>query len=361
MKDIGPFFAVILAGGTGTRLWPLSRQSYPKQALQLVGDRTMLQHAVDRLDPIFPPERILVVTREAYLPLLMEQVPQIPTENFILEPEGRGTAPAIGLAAIHLAHRDRTSVMAVLTADHFIKKVSDFQRVLLAGYQAALEGGLITLGIQPEAPSTGYGYIQQGELAEILDGQPVYFVERFIEKPDLSSAQRMFSRGGFSWNSGMFIWRPQTILNEMATYMHDLYGRLASLEAQIGTPRYEETLKSTWPLVRKETIDYGIMERAENVLVMPVDIGWVDVGSWGSLEGLLPTDPDGNIWQGPHLSIDTHHTLIFGKNHMIATIGVENMIIVETGDAILIMRKDREQDVKEIVNQLANRGETKFL
>jgi mannose-1-phosphate guanylyltransferase len=361
MQNSEPFYAVILAGGTGTRLWPLSRQACPKQALQLVGDRTMLQHAVDRLDPLFPPERILVVTREAYLPLLIGQVPQIPTENFILEPEGRGTAPAIGLAAVHLAHRNRNSVMAVLTADHFIKDVRNFQRVLLAGYQAALEGGLVTLGIHPDAPSTGYGYIQQGELADTLEDQPVYFVERFIEKPDLPSAQRMISKGGFSWNSGMFIWRSETILNEIATYMHDLYGRLASLAAQIGTNGYEETLKSTWPLVRKETIDYGIMERAENVLVMPADIGWVDVGSWGSLEGLLPVDPDGNIWLGPHLSIDTHNTLVFGKNRLIATIGVENMIIVESGDAILIMPKDREQDVKEIVNQLAMRGEIEYL
>ncbi len=361
MSENSPFFAVILAGGTGTRLWPLSRQSCPKQALRLVGERTMLQHAVDRLDPIFPPDRIMVVTREEYMPLLRSQVPQIPPENFILEPEGRGTAPAIGLAAIHLAHRDRTSVMAVLTADHFITKVDAFQRVLLAGYQAALGGALITLGIRPESPSTGFGYIQQGRLAEQIGDHSVYFVERFIEKPDHASAQEMLSTGGFSWNSGMFLWQSEIILNEMAKYMPELHEDLGHLEAQIGTSGYEGLLKTTWPQVKKETIDYGIMERAKQVWVMPVDIGWVDVGSWGSLQGLLPTDPDENIWVGPHISVDTQKTMVFGKNRLIATIGIENLIIVETEDAILIMKKDREQDVKEIVMQLTNKGMTEYL
>jgi mannose-1-phosphate guanylyltransferase len=355
------FYAVILAGGTGTRLWPLSRQACPKQALQLIGERTMMQHAVDRLAPLFAPDHILVVTRGEYAPLLGEQVPEVPAENFILEPEGRGTAAAIGLASIHLKQRDPDAVMAILTADHYIGDVPAFQQAVQTGYAAAQADWLVTLGIHPDFPSTGFGYIHQGAQVMAVDGQVVYRVESFVEKPDGETAQKMLAAGGFSWNSGMFLWKAGTILAQFEQLMPELYQELERLAGHLGQPDYLDVLQAIWPTVKKETIDYGIMERAKAAAIIPVEIRWTDVGSWGSLEGLLPTDRDGNIWTGVHLAIGTHNTLALGGKRLIATIGVDDLIIVDTPDAVLVMKKEREQDVKAIVNQLADQGLAQFL
>lgn len=354
-------YALIMAVGIGTRLWPMSRANRPKQALQLVGNRTMFQHSVDRLAPVFKPESIFVVTRAEHAPILSEQVPELPQANFIIEPEGRGTAPAIALAAIHLRRLDPQATMVVVTADHYIAKEAVFRHAVQAAIQAAEQGHLVTLGISPTAPSTGYGYIQQGrQLGTALDLD--YFqVERFTEKPDLDTARRMVQSGQYSWNSGMFVWRVDRIMEEFARQMPEFYAQLSQVEKTLATPAYEETLKHIWPRVAKQTIDYGVMEGAADVVVFPVEIGWSDIGSWASLLELLPPDAEGNIITGPTLGIDTHDSLIFGKDRLIATIGIHGLVIVDTADALLICPKEREQEVREVVRRLGEAGQERWL
>ncbi len=346
------YYAVIMAGGSGTRLWPFSRQGRPKQALTLVGNRTMFQHAVDRIRPIFPVERILVVTRAEYASVLGSQAPDLPPENLILEPEGRGTAPAIGLAAIHLQQRDPDAVMAILTADHFIAETELFCRVLSTAAQISADGTLVTLGIPPSSASSGFGYIQHGSELGEKNGLRYYAVERFVEKPNPVAAQTMVASGTVSWNSGMFICQVQRMMMEFECQIPGLYARLMEIKAAIGQPGYRAKLERNWPLIAKQTIDYGVMESATRVAVIPVEIGWTDIGSWGSLFQLLPADANGNVMVGHHLDIDTKGTLIFGGNRLIATLGVSDLIIVETDDAVLVCSRAQEQAVRAIVEQL---------
>jgi mannose-1-phosphate guanylyltransferase len=355
------FYAVIMAGGGGTRLWPLSRQSRPKQALELIGQRTMFQHAVDRIAPIFPPERILVVTSAEHVGQLQAQAPDLPAESFIVEPMGRGTAPAIGLGAAHIQRRDPEATMVVLTADHYIRRVERFRNLLLAANQVARKGHLVTLGIEPDFPSTGYGYIKQGEELSAVDGFPTFRVERFTEKPDAETAEEMVASGRYAWNSGMFIWRVERIMAEFARQMPDFSEQLQQIEAALGTAEAEAILAQVWPQVTKETIDYGVMEGAEDVVVLPADIGWSDVGSWSSMQDIVDADEQGNVVVGQHLGVDTQDTIVYGGDRLIATIGLEGMVVVETDDAVLVCPQEREQDVREIVRRLREQGREELL
>lgn len=354
-------FALIMAGGSGTRLWPLSRENRPKQMLKLVGETTMFQQSVRRLAPLFSGEQVFTVTRREHVELLAGQTPELPVQNFIVEPQGRGTAPAIGLAALHLRRRDPQAVMAVLTADHHIANTAQLRHALSAALEIAHQGCLVTLGITPAGPVTGYGYIEQGVTWGTIQDLPVYRVLRFTEKPDLETAAKMVASGRFSWNSGMFVWKVSRILEEFARQMPEFYRQLQTVDAALDTPDYERVLNYVWPRVAKQTIDYGIMEGAKDVVVIPVEMGWNDVGSWGSLVGLLPTDEHGNTIIGDHLAIDTQDTLVFGSDRPVALIGVHDLIVVDAGDALLVCHKDQEQRVREIVDRLKSQGRTDLL
>ncbi len=347
-------YAVIMAGGGGTRLWPLSRKDRPKQSLKLLGDRTMFQVSVERLQPLFPPDRILVVTNAAYAADLRQQCPSLPEANFILEPAPRGTAPAIGLSALAVRRRDPQGVIACLTADHFIGDEARFRDVLSAAARTAGQGFLVTLGIQPEYASTGYGYIQRGAALQTVGQWEVFRAARFKEKPKPPEAAALAADGLHSWNSGMFIWRADRILAEFARQMPGFYKQLLDIEAA------PEALAQIWADVPATTIDYGIMEGADEVAVIPADgLGWSDIGSWESLLDVLAPDEAGNVVVGgEHLGLATTGSLIHsshGARRLVATIGVSNLVIVDTGDVLLVCPRERSQEVRAVVEQLKQR------
>lgn len=350
-----------MAGGTGTRLWPRSRKERPKQLLNIVSERTMLQETYERLRPLIPDERIFVVTNDGYVDIVRQQVPTLPPGNVIGEPEGHGTAPCIGLGALYLQRLDPQGVMAVLTADHLIREEAAFRRALQAAAQVAEAGHLVTLGIQPTHPETGYGYIQRGDLLQRVGGYDAYRVRRFTEKPDRDKAEDFVASGEYYWNSGMFVWQVSVILREMARLMPRLYAQLMEINDALGTPREREVLERVWATVEDQTIDFGIMERAEDVAVIPVDIGWSDVGSWATLFELLPSDGNNNVVIGEHFGVETHDTLIYSPRRLIATVGIQDLVIVDTDDALLVCPRDRAQEVKALVDALKRDNKHKYL
>ena len=354
-------YAVVMAGGSGTRLWPLSRQRRPKQTLPLTCDRSLYQLAVDRLTALFPLERILVITCSDHAALLRQQPPQLPDENYLIEPEGRGTAPAIGLAALHLQRRDPDAVMAVVTADHSIADLPAFHQALAAGMEMANKGFLVTLGIRPQSPETGFGYIHQGKGLGAAHGLEVFRIERFIEKPGREAAERMITEGDYAWNSGMFVWRVARVMEEFERQMPGLHAQLMQVQDALAGENYAAVLGRIWADVARQTIDYGIMENAAEAAVIPVEIGWTDVGSWRAVRELLPADSNGNTLIGSSVAIDTRNTFVFGGKRLITMIGIQNLVLIDTEDALLVCAADREQEVKDIVERLKKNGQDRWL
>lgn len=350
-------YAVILAGGSGKRLWPLSRKECPKQLVDMAcEDRPLLQETFARLEALMPASDVYIITAEQYVGRTREQLPSVPESNIIAEPEGRGSAPAIGLAAVYLKHRDPEAVMACLPADHHIAQPERFREALGVAEQVAQRGHLVTLGMKPDYAHTGYGYIEIGEELTDVGGHAVHRVQRFTEKPDEAAASAFVEGGRHFWNSGMFIWKASTILHEIEKHLPRLHSCLAELDQVLGTEDEREVLERTWPQVEKETIDFGIMEKAEDVVVMPVEMGWSDVGSWASLAELLPSDGEGNVVVGRHLGLETRNSVIYSPHHLVATIGIEDLIVVATEDAILVCPRDRAQEVKALVERLDEEG-----
>jgi len=356
-------YPVILAGGVGSRLWPRSRRSTPKQFLDLTGNqRSMLQEAYDRVAPLVPPEHIFVITNAEYVAEVQEQLPDLPQANIVGEPAAKGSAAAIGLGAIHLLRQDQDAVMTILTADHRIDKPDVLRQTLVAGAELAQTGELITLGIQPTHPETGYGYIEMGEPLGEFNDLTAHRVRRFREKPDAATAQKFLDAGNFVWNSGMFIWRADVIMEQFRQHMPQLHAALQNLMPALHGPDEQAAFAAHWmPLQGNTTIDYGIMEKAEQVAVFPVDMGWHDIGSWAALLDVLPKDAQGNVVQARHLDYESNNILAFSKNRLIATIGLQDMIVVDVDDVVLVMPADRAQDVKKIIEKLKQDGLERYL
>ncbi len=350
------FYAVIMAGGGGTRLWPWSRKEKPKQMLKISGEKTMFELTLDRLEGIIDAEHTLVVTTSEQAEKLKKLSDKIPEKNFLIEPIPRGTASVIGLAAIHLETRSKNSVMAVLTADHFIQNVPYFQQLLCFGYKAAEEDNLVTLGIKPTFPSTGMGYIEQGEKIPTNFPHDLFQVIRFTEKPDQKTADHFVESGNYAWNSGMFLWKTSRVLEEISLHIPDLYAKLGQIKQSMESGMYENAMKEVWPTIQPVTIDYGIMEKAKQVVVLPAfSLGWSDIGSWDSIYDVLPQDSNGNITINcsSHY-IDTEGALICSENpkKLIVAVGMKDVVIVETDHAVLVCPKEKTQTVREIVSYL---------
>jgi mannose-1-phosphate guanylyltransferase len=357
-------YAVIMAGGGGTRLWPISRKKHPKHVLPLLGERTLFQSALDRLEGFIPVERILVVTTSSQAEELEKQAPHLSQANFLIEPQPRGTASVIGLAASVLKQRDPEAVMLVLTADHYMRNIDQFQLVMRVAVQVARKDYLVTLGVTPTFPATGYGYIKQDAALPEKFNYPVYRVLQFIEKPDEAKARVLLAGGEASWNSGMFIWRADRILDEFARQMPGLKETLGRIMAAWGTSEQNAILFSEWSRLESETIDYGIMEHAANVAVVPAGgLEWSDVGSWDSLFDVLIPDEHGNVAvNGEHMALETHNSLIYSSGKkLVVTIGVNDLIVIDSDDALLVCRRDQAQQVRQVIENLRRSQKEDYL
>jgi mannose-1-phosphate guanylyltransferase len=336
----------------------------PKHLLDIVSERTMIQETVDRIAPLIPAENILIVTGLSHADELMEQVPQIPAENVIIEPIGRNTAPCIGLAALHIKRKSPEGVMAVLPADHLINDSERF-RILLscAADMASRDDYLVTIGITPASPETGYGYIEQGEVKYTVEGENVYGVKSIREKPALEQAKAFLEKGGFYWNSGMFVWRVDTILHAIEKWLPDIYAGLLQIEGDIETGREEETVDRVYREIKPISIDYGVMEKADNVLLVRGDFGWSDVGSWDALWEVSNKDSSGNAVHGQRqfIGIEAKNSLVHSPRKLVALVGVEDLIVVETEDSLLICKRGCSQEVKKAVETLQEKNLKDYL
>lgn len=346
-------YALILAGGSGTRLWPYSRSGMPKQFLAMRSERTMLQETVDRVLPLISADKIYIATGEAYADVVAEQLPDVPRENILIEPVGRGTAPCIGYAALQLRKRDPEAVMAVLSADHHIERGEVFCAALASASEVARSGKLVTLGIAPREASTAYGYIHRGEKLADLTGFEAFSVAAFVEKPDRARAESYVASGEYDWNAGIFIWRADVLLEELALFQPDMVAKLAQINLASDKPEATDVLNTVWPTITNVAIDVAVMEQTKLAAVIPVDIGWSDVGDWSALADVLPQDARGNAVVGAHVGLETNNSLIYSpRKRIIATIDVDDLIIVDTDDVLLICPRSRAQDVKNLVAEV---------
>ena len=352
--------AVILAGGRGTRFWPHSRTRTPKQLLNIVGKQTMLEQTVARLRPLVSPDHIWSVTNAEQTAALKRHLPPASRKRVLTEPIGRNTAAAIGLAAIHIRHAAKgDALMAVLPADHFIAQPEKYRRIVAAALDIAREpGGMVVLGIPPTRPETGYGYVERMGGSIASGDFPAYAVRRFTEKPALAVAQEYVATGNYQWNAGMFFWRASTFLDNLQRHLPKTHAELEKLATFIGTRSYERKLRAVYPKLENISVDYAILERATQqsgtpqVFVIPAEIGWGDIGSWAAVYELLAKQPDENVFAGRGHALDASGNFLYSPSKFVAAIGVKDLVVVETPDALLICPRDRAQDVSKIVKYL---------
>ncbi len=349
-------FAVIMAGGKGERFWPLSTSARPKQVLSLIGGRPMLAQAVERLSGFIPPERILIITSASLVDVSRKAVPELPPENVIGEPCGRDTAAACALGAAIVKARCPDGAFCILTADHVIKHVDRFQRILLRGFEQAEQADtLVTIGIKPLFPSTGFGYIECGD--RLSDGDVRFFKAlRFVEKPDAQTAAGYLQSGRYVWNSGMFIWKADTLLNALQQFEKPVHDMAVAMLPVVDTAAFGAALVREYNRLGRISIDYAVMEKAGNIVTAEGDFEWFDVGSWSALEDHFPADAAGNVIVGDGSVLDCRGNIVVSHDRLTALIGVEDLVVVHAENATLICPKARAQDVKKMVQQLAEHG-----
>jgi mannose-1-phosphate guanylyltransferase len=350
-------YAVVMAGGGGTRLWPAARRHSPKQLQQLIFEQPLIVETVERLTHAYPLERILVVTAERYAQPIRDLLPELPAENVIGEPIGRNTAAAIALAAFRIARDDRDAVFAVFPADHVILQPEALYRALDFAHDLAREHRVVDIGVPPSHPETGYGYIELGEERARRNGLAAFEVRRFVEKPDLQRAQEYLQAGMYIWNSGMFVWRAGEYLAALREHLPETYDRLAG-PCKSGN---QAELAEAYSRIPDISVDFAIMEKVSDVIGLPVDFGWRDIGDWAALYDMMEHDKDGNAFDGKHVSLDTRNSLLLSPKKLVATIGVEDLIVVDTEDVLLVMPRHRAQEVKMLLDQLKQSGQDEYL
>jgi mannose-1-phosphate guanylyltransferase len=338
-----------MAGGVGKRFWPQSRRVTPKQLLPIAGDQSMLRMTLDRLKNITDPAQILIITNSDQEPAIRLECPELPGDNILIEPEGKNTGPAIGLAAIIIQHRDPDAVMGVFPADHYIKDVKLFADFMHQGIKLANEmKGLVTFGVVPSRPATGYGYIQFHDRTN--PAEPIFAVKAFAEKPDVKTAQLFLDSGDFLWNSGMFVWRVDSILQSFQEFLPEIWDSLENIRGAIGKSVWDSVLTVEWATLRSISIDYGIMEKAQNVYVVRVDFAWNDVGSWDAVHEMREKDGHRNVSKGEVIFHGSENNLVFAEGKTVALVGIDDLVVIDTKDALLIIPRGQSERVKELVD-----------
>lgn len=354
-------YHIILAGGSGSRFWPKSREDNPKQLLNIMGEDTMIRMTYNRLLKLSTPEKILIVASETLCGMIHKEIPEIPQNNFIIEPSGKNTAPAIGLAAVHVFKRDENALMGVYPADHLIEDEGKFAKIISdAKEMVEQKPVLMTIGIKPTYAATGYGYIQF-DRNKNGTSKNIFKVKTFAEKPQKETAEKFYDSGEFLWNGGMFIWKAELILLEMKTFMCELHDSLDAIYDAMGTPQYDTALDREWELIQPESIDYGILEKAKNIYTIKADFKWSDLGSWRALFEVLQKNSDSNIYEGDVISINSKNNLVMSPNRLTAVVGVENMVIINLDDATLVVPHSQSEAVKDVVQMLKSLNKTEYL
>lgn len=357
--------ALIMAGGKGERFWPRSRVNLPKQFLSLTDDgKTMIQLTVERIKPLVDIKDVYIATNKNYKELVKEQLPDLPEKNILCEPVGRNTAPCIGLGAVHVLSqcekdKEEDATMIVLPSDHLIKSNDIFIETFKDACATAEAGpNLVTIGITPNYPETGYGYIKYDKASK---SEAAYTVEKFVEKPDLDTAKSYLESGDYLWNSGMFIWKVSTVLDCFKKFMPSTYEGLMDIKAAIGTDNQETVLEDKFPTLESQSVDYGIMEKADNIFILPGNFGWDDVGSWLAVGRIKKNDEEGNVVNGNVITVNTKNCVLEGHNKLIATVGLRDMVVVDTEDAILISTKENAGEIKQVLAKLRENNKNQYL
>lgn len=355
-------YAVIMAGGRGTRFWPLSREKKPKHLLNITGRQTVIQNTIERIRPLIPQDNMYIITGESHYDEVIRQCSLVPKKNIVAEPMGRNTAPCIGLAALYIKQRDPDAVMVVLPADHVIIEENRFREGLMSAGKMAQRGNhLITIGIEPTEPVTGYGYIEQGDLVTSIGGNDIFHVRSFREKPDMKQASEFIDSGRFFWNSGIFVWKVSTILSAIQNLLPDLHQGLETIEKSLGTEEEKEVIREVYERTDSISIDYGVMERVQGILLMKGGFGWNDIGDWNALYDIFEKDQTGNAVRGSIVAVDSSDSLVFSPHKLVVLVGVHDLIVVETEDSLLICHKDRSQDIKKVVEILERENMRQYL
>lgn len=343
------FYAIVMAGGVGKRFWPESRRATPKQLLSITGKESMLRMTIDRLKKLTASEQILIITNSDQEDGIRKEIPELPEANILIEPEGKNTAPAIGLAAIVIQKRDPDAVMGIFPADHHIEDLESFKDCMDQGIKAARDMmGLVTFGVVPTRPATGYGYIQYH--GRTNPEEPIYAVKAFAEKPDLVTAKLFLKSGDFLWNSGIFVWHVDSILRSFQEYLPEIWDSLKNIKGAIDKPIWDSVLTVEWATLRSISIDYGVMEKAKNVYVVKVDFMWSDVGSWDAVHEMREKDDSGNVSKGDVLFQESQNNLVYAEGKTVVVVGVEDLVVIDTSDALLIIPRGQTERVKKIVD-----------